>query len=155
MYDTDAAGILYFGSQFRFAHDAFETVMAKEGLTFHRFFESEPFLFVIVHAESDYFSSLHVGDDITVQLVVDHIGTTSFRISYTIAKSAMVVGKVQTTHVCVNKVTRKKQPLPVEPLIFSAPKDPLPIPKIINAIRKCFITYSWSQWLPLGSLFPL
>lgn len=112
MYDTDAAGILYFGNQFRFAHDAFETLMHEEGLTFQDLFEREPFMFVIVHAESDYLSSLHVGDPIVVQTWVSHIGTTSFHISYEILKGDQLMGRAKTIHVCIDKSTRGKQVFP-------------------------------------------
>ncbi len=112
MYDTDAAGILYFGNQFRFAHDAFETVMAKEGFSFQQFFDHEDFLFVIVHAESDYLASLYVGDDIIVETWVDVIGTTSFQIAYHVLKDGKLMGKIGTVHVCINKQTRAKQVIP-------------------------------------------
>jgi len=112
MYDTDAAGILYFGNQFRFVHDAFESLMAREGFSFQRFFDSEPFLFVIVHAESDYIASLHVGDDIVVETWVQTIGTTSFQICYDIYRGIQLMGRSKTVHVCISKQTRAKEPLP-------------------------------------------
>jgi len=112
MYDTDAAGILYFGNQFRFAHDAFETLMHQEGLTFQDMFERQPFMFVIVHAESDYFKSLHVGDEIQVHTWIDHIGTTSFKVAYEIFSSEQRMGTASTVHVCIDKDTRGKQEFP-------------------------------------------
>ncbi len=112
MYDTDAAGILYFGNQFRFVHDAFETVMANEGFSFQQFFDHEPFLFVIVHAESDYLASMHVGDEISVETWVQTIGTTSFQICYDIYRGSELTGRSKTVHVCINKETRVKQALP-------------------------------------------
>ncbi len=128
MYDTDAAGILYFGNQFRFAHDAFETIMAKSGFSFQQFFDHEPFLFVIVHAESDYLASLHVGDDIIVTTWVDHIGTTSFQVVYDIAKGPDIVGRVKTVHVCIDKQTRKKRPIPDSVLTFLTHFSESPVP---------------------------
>lgn len=119
MYDTDAAGILYFANQFRFAHDAFESLMASEGLNFQQMFEVEPFLFVIVHAESDYKISLKVGDPITVRTWIENIGTTSFSIAYHIYKNdEILVGTAKTVHVCIDKHTREKTPIPEKPLGF-------------------------------------
>jgi 1,4-dihydroxy-2-naphthoyl-CoA hydrolase len=118
MYDTDAAGILYFGNQFRFVHDTFETIMAKNGFTFQRFFDQEPYLFVIVHAESSYRSSLFVGDEIVVDVTVIHIGTTSFQSSYEILRDGEVVGQAKIVHVCINKETRVKQELPEAVRVF-------------------------------------
>ena len=112
MYDTDAAGILYFGNQFRFAHDTFEAMMDSEGWNFQRLFEVEPFIFVIVHAESDYLGPLHVGDKIEVVAKVSHIGNSSFTLDYSIYKAAILVGKAKTVHVCLDKITRTKQAIP-------------------------------------------
>lgn len=118
MYDTDAAGILYFGSQFRFAHDAFEALLAEEGFTFQHLFEKSPFIFVIVHAESDYKHSLHVGDQLEVETEVSHIGTTSFTLSYSFYKKTenepILAGTAKTIHVCIDKITRKKRLLAPE-----------------------------------------
>ena len=118
MYDTDAAGILYFGSQFRFAHDAFESLMASEGFTFQRLFEIEPFIFVIVHAESDYQQFMHVGDQLEVETEVAHIGTTSFSLAYSFYKKTangpILAGTAKTVHVCIDKITRKKRLLAPE-----------------------------------------
>ena len=118
MYDTDAAGILYFGSQFRFAHDAFEALMASGGFTFQRLFEVEPFIFVIVHAESDYQQFMHVGDQLKVKTGVSHIGTTSFSLVYYFHKKTadgyVLAGTAKTVHVCLDKTTRKKRLLAPE-----------------------------------------
>ncbi|MGE4169990.1 MAG: acyl-CoA thioesterase [Candidatus Margulisiibacteriota bacterium] len=114
MYDTDAAGILYFANQFRFAHDAFEELMASEGLSFQRLFDHEPYIFVIVHAESDYFSSLKVGDGIQVKTWISYIGESSFHISYDVFKGEVLTGRAKTVHVCIGKASRAKQSLPDE-----------------------------------------
>lgn len=112
MYDTDAAGILYFGNQFRFAHDTFEALMDHEGWNFQRLFEKEIFIFVIVHAESDYLAPLHVGDPIQVQLHVAHVGETSFALQYEIYKKDVLAGKAKTVHVCLDKQSRTKMQIP-------------------------------------------
>ena len=112
MYDTDAAGILYFGNQFRFAHDTFESMMDTEGWNFQRLFEVESFIFVIVHAESDYLGPLHVGDTIEVIAKVSHIGNSSFTLDYGIYKADTLVGRAKTVHVCLDKITRAKQAIP-------------------------------------------
>ena len=112
MYDTDMAGILYFGNQYRFMHDAFESLMAKEGYTFQRLMQKEDFMFVIVHAETDYLAPLYAGDSLTVKIHVSHIGTTSFHISYSIYKADKLAGKGKTIHVCLDKNERTKKSIP-------------------------------------------
>lgn len=113
MHDTDMAGILYFPRQFRFAHDALEDFIESLGFTFEQIFRKEHFVFVIVHAESDYFVPLHVGDKLEVHLTISKIGTTSFTVSYDIyKKDKILVGRVQTVHVTLDSSTRKKIPIP-------------------------------------------
>ena len=118
MYDTDAAGILYFGSQFRFAHDAFESLLASEGVSFGDLLEKESFLFVIVHAEADYKSSLKVGDIIDVRTYISRIGDTSFAVEYSILRNSETVGRVQTVHVCIDRNSREKISIPEKARLF-------------------------------------
>lgn len=113
MHDTDMAGILYFARQFRFAHDALEDFVASEGFSFDEVFHSDQFVFVIVHASADYFMPLHVGDSLEVHLSVEHVGTTSFTISYHIYRTPRdLVGTAKTVHVTLDSITRKKIPIP-------------------------------------------
>lgn len=116
MHDTDMAGILYFPRQFRFCHDALEDFVAKEGLSFNEVFNQREFVFVIKHCEAEYLAPLFVGDELTIQLHVGHIGTTSFVIEYEIIRDSdqRVVGTAQTVHVTLDNKTRKKIPVPEE-----------------------------------------
>lgn len=121
MHDTDMAGILYFPRQFRFAHDALEDFVESLGFNFNQLFHEKFFVFVIVHAESDYFSPLRVGDQLEIHLSITHIGTTSFTVSYNIYKknTKELAGTAKTTHVTLESQSRKKIPIPVDlrPLI--------------------------------------
>lgn len=113
MHDTDMAGILYFPRQFRFAHDALEDFIESEGLSFHQVFNEQDFVFVIVHCEADYYFPLHVGDEISVQVAVEKIGTSSFIMVYEIFKKDHThVGSAKTIHVTLERVSRKKIPIP-------------------------------------------
>lgn len=113
MHDTDMAGILYFPRQFRFAHDALEDFIERFGYTFDQIFHQEKFIFVIVHAESDYLSPLRVGDRLEVHLFLEKIGKTSFTVVYHIYKSdKTLVGKVKTVHVTLESTARIKMEIP-------------------------------------------
>lgn len=112
MHDTDMAGILYFPRIFRFVHDALEDLMKGEGYPFEMMLRSD-FVFVIVHSEADYYSSLVVGDEIDIHAQVTHIGTTSFTIVYDIYKTGQAhMGRAKTVHVTVDNSQRKKIPIP-------------------------------------------
>ena len=114
MYDTDTAGILYFGQQFRFANDALESMMATCGFSFYRMFKQEAYGIVVVHAEADYKASLHVGDEIEVTSWVSHIGTTSVHLCYEINRGGVLAGTVKTVHVAIDRVLGGKIPIPTE-----------------------------------------
>jgi 1,4-dihydroxy-2-naphthoyl-CoA hydrolase len=123
MHDTDMAGILYFPRQFRFAHDALEDFVESEGMNFNEIFSKEKFVFVIVHAEADYYIAVHVGDRLEIHLYVDRIGTTSFSLVYKIYREPNheLVGSAKTIHVSLNSDTREKIPIP-EKLLESLKK---------------------------------
>lgn len=113
MHDTDMAGILYFPRQFRFAHDALEDFVSSLGYTFDQIFREEHFVFVIVHAESNYLQPLRVGDKLEIHLAIEHIGTTSFTVSYHIYKEdKTLVGTAKTVHVTLDSKSRKKIHIP-------------------------------------------
>lgn len=113
MHDTDMAGILYFPRQFRFVHDALEDFLDSEGTNFEIIFHKEKFVFVIVHAESDYLSPLKVGDSLEVQLSVENIGTSSFTFAYKIFKTdGTLTGTAKTVHVALESHSRTKIPIP-------------------------------------------
>lgn len=113
MHDTDMAGILYFPRQFRFAHDALEDFVESLGFSFDQVFHREKFVFVIVHAESDYLAPLRVGDKLDIHLTIENIGETSFTVNYLIYKlDKTLVGKAKTVHVTLESTSRKKIPIP-------------------------------------------
>ncbi len=116
MYDTDTAGILYFGQQFRFANDALESMMAACGFSFYRMFKEEVYGIVVVHADADYKASLHVGDVIRVDSWVSQIGTTSFHLCYEIYRGDELAGTVKTVHVAIDRIAGGKIPIPAEML---------------------------------------
>lgn len=113
MHDTDMAGLLYFARQFRFTHDALEDFVESEGFCFDHVIHVENFAFVIVHCQANYFKPIKVGDDLEVHVAIDNIGNTSFRVDYQIYRTDdMLIGSAQTTHVTLNRISRKKLPIP-------------------------------------------
>ena len=115
MHDTDAAGVLYFVNQLRIAHEAFEAFMISAGLGIAQIIQNADFQIVIIHAEADYTAPLFLGDRITVEVIADHIGETSFAILYRFMKDDdHAVGIAKTVHVAIDRKTRKKRHLPVD-----------------------------------------
>lgn len=113
MADTDAAGVIYFSRQFALAHEAFERFLETVGLGLGRIVREEDFRVPIVHAESDYKAPLRLGDPVTVNLIAEKIGNTSFALCYDLLDHAgRNVGRVRTVHVAVDARTWKKRPVP-------------------------------------------
>jgi len=112
MHDTDLAGILYFARLFRFAHDALEDLLEAEGVTFKHMLRDNSFLFVIVHCEGNYYTSITAGEHLEVHLTIEKFGTTSFHAHYDIYRDSELVGSAKTVHVCIDTKTRQKMNIP-------------------------------------------
>lgn len=115
MHDTDMAGILYFARQFRFVHDALEDLLESEGYKIDDLFQHHPFIFVIVHAESDYLKPLKAGDKLETHVTLERMGESSIILFYEIYKAGKeLAGTAKTVHVCLDKTTRAKMNIPAE-----------------------------------------
>src|SRR3989338_306760 len=99
MQHTDAAGILFFASQFEIVHSVYEDFMRGLGFDFPFLLKKAKYFVPIVHAEADYIRPLFVGDKIEVTLVCEHIGQTSFAFVYELKDSKKrLVGRAKTVH---------------------------------------------------------
>ncbi len=115
LHDTDAAGLLFFGHQFKMAHDAYESFMEQIGFAFAGIIRDSDFLVAIVRAEADFTAQLNVGDRLEIDLSAEKLGETSYTLAYELKKAdGSVAGAVRTVHVCIDKTTRQKRPLPEE-----------------------------------------
>ena len=113
--DTDAAGVIFFANYFIFAHETYELFLEEIGYSPRRIIQQESFLLPIVHAESDYHQMIGLEDEISIVLSVNRIGKTSFTLVYNyFLENQELVGSVKTVHVCVDKSTLKKRPIPSE-----------------------------------------
>jgi len=113
LHDTDAAGLLFFGHQFRMAHDAYEHFLNTSGHSFAWILRESDFFLPIVHAEADYKAPLFAGDRLTIRVRTESIGRTSFVLGYEfLNEQADTVGTAQTVHVCIDKKDRQKRSLP-------------------------------------------
>jgi 1,4-dihydroxy-2-naphthoyl-CoA hydrolase len=113
LHDTDAAGRLFFANQFKFFHDAYESMMTERGLNFMEIFKTEQFSLPIVHARADYKIPLTVGDKIEIIIRPPSFGRTSVTFDYELRlMSGDFAGSGKTVHVAVDRKTGKTIPLP-------------------------------------------
>lgn len=113
LYDTDAAGFLFFGAQFRFTHAALEDFLEQIGFPVGRLIRSQEALFPVVHAEADYRAPLAVGDRLTVRISVQAIGDRSFTIGYRLLLAdGREAGSAVTVHAALDPETGASRSLP-------------------------------------------
>ncbi|MEW5796891.1 MAG: thioesterase family protein [Candidatus Zixiibacteriota bacterium] len=113
LYDTDAAGIVFFGNYFRLAHDVYQTFLEEHGIRFADVLGEGRLLLPIVHAEADYTKPLVVGDKVAITLNCAGISTHSFVLDYEMMRDgSLSAGKVSTVHVLIDRASNTKTPLP-------------------------------------------
>jgi 1,4-dihydroxy-2-naphthoyl-CoA hydrolase len=113
LHHTDAYSIIFFANQLQFCHDAFQALLAHIGFPLPPTRQDVATMLVIVHVESDYQVPVHVGDELTIQVFVKKMGTTSLVMSYTLFNQhGIQVGTAQTVHVNIDTKTSAKAPLP-------------------------------------------
>jgi len=111
---TDAAGVLFFGSYFTLAHDAYETYMESIGFHFDRIFKQSDYLLLIAHAEGDYKAPMFTGDPLSIEVTCTKLGSRSYTLQYVIKREDNEMAVMRTVHVCVDKETGKSRALPSE-----------------------------------------
>lgn len=113
LYDTDAAGYLFFGAQFRLAHEALEEFMAHLGLSVGDCIRNREFLFPVVHAEADYSAPLAVGDRVLARVTVARVKGRSFALRFRFClPDGRETGVVELVQVAVDAGTRAAIPIP-------------------------------------------
>jgi len=113
LFDTDAAGLLFFGNHFRIIHAAYEAYLESKGLGMGDIIRGGRLLLPIIHAEADYYEPMFVGDKLTVELTAEEPTTHSYSLNFALKNGeGRKVGAVRTVHVCLDNKTREKTPLP-------------------------------------------
>lgn len=112
--ETDATGILYYSSLLELVTEGVERYFLSRGISLKRMIEEEEYTLPIVHVEADYFLPLFVGDEVEVQIELDHVGTSSFTLKGAVLKGGAQAGSVKIVHVAVSNQSKKSLPIPEE-----------------------------------------
>ena len=121
--DTDAAGVVYFANTLAICHEAYEASLIEAGIDARRFFSPSTTAFPIVHTEADYLRPAFCGDRQEIHLIPSLTAESDFEVQYVICvagNSGKPTSKALTKHVCINPVTRERQPLPQKILDWQA-----------------------------------
>jgi len=115
LQDIDAAGIVFFAHLFRYAHEAYEQFMLSIGFSLVDILREKKYLIPLVHAEADYAMPLAHGDNISISLRVEKVGTSSFTLVYIFTDENKVErAVVKTVHVVLSAKDKKKTNVPAE-----------------------------------------
>jgi 1,4-dihydroxy-2-naphthoyl-CoA hydrolase len=115
LFDTDASGLIFFGAQFRIAHEVYEEFAAHLGYPLAAVLREGKLLLPIVHAEADFAAPLAVGDRVTVWVAVARIGEHSFALRYRLeAAGGTEAGRVDLVHAVIDAATRRPVCVPEE-----------------------------------------
>ena len=113
VYDTDAAGILYFAAQFRFVQDTFEAFFESIGTPIPEMVAQSPYIAPAVRAEAEYYKTLKAGMRIEVAVEVAKLGTTSMTLAYNISgPDGTCYGRARMVYVFVSRDSGEKRPIP-------------------------------------------
>lgn len=111
--ETDATGVLFFSEQLNLALEAMESYFLSRGFSLTELIEDQDFLLPIVHAETDFFAPIKVGDQISLLLSCEKMGTSSFTMRAEVFNQQEVkVGTTKIVHVAVSKQSGASMKLP-------------------------------------------
>lgn len=117
LHDTDAAGVIYFASILRIAHEVFERFMGDSGLELGQLLDTVPYLLPIVHAEADFIAPIKLGLRLHVQFSIKKVGVSSFTTRYEfMAPTGQRVATAELVHAAIDRPSGLKTTLP-EPLV--------------------------------------
>ena len=110
----DHARIVYYPRFFDYFHQAFEDFFEAHGRTYRQVLTEDKLGWPAVHAEADFRAPLRFGDELRLEVTVEHVGDKSVRFRYRGLRAAddelVVVGK--TAVVCVDMDTFESKPIP-------------------------------------------
>lgn len=111
--ETDAAGVVYFAQLLSICHEAYEAAIAELGFDLRSFFSDRGAVILpIVHAEIDYQRPVYCGDRLEIELQATALSSDRFRVDYRLTHAEQPVATAQTVHLCLDRQTRQRSPLP-------------------------------------------
>jgi YbgC/YbaW family acyl-CoA thioester hydrolase len=105
-YDSDPAGVLFFGNLFGYFHSAYEDFLASSHLK--EYFTGERILLPVIHSEADFHKPLRPFDTVTINLSVANIKESSYEINYEVYNEREeLAAKGRTVHIAVDADFKK------------------------------------------------
>ncbi len=113
--DIDAAGILFFGRNFDYFHDAYVAFLDSLGLPLDASLQTADFLLPLVHTNADFVQPMRFGERGEIELSLKRLGASSYTIGYVLkAADDTTITRGETVHCCVRRANFESHPLPQE-----------------------------------------
>lgn len=109
---ADPAGILFFSHVFTLFHQAFECFIIDRFQSWNSWFQNPDWIVPIKHATADYYSPLHAGKECLLELSIDKISTTSFKMKTLFYQTEQLCCTTHTVHVFCDRSNQQKIPIP-------------------------------------------
>ncbi len=111
--DGDPAGITFFGNYFRMAERALELGLEQRNVPWKEWFAHPEYGIPLRHAEAEYHKMLMPGQRCKIRQGVEKIGDSSLVLRTEVhSADGHLCATIRTTHVVVDKQTRKKRTIP-------------------------------------------
>lgn len=108
-HDCDPAGILFFGRIYEICHSAYEDMISTFELN-EDYWDNPFYIVPILKSEAHYHKPLKHGEEISIQILVKTLKSSSFELQYDILNSKKELCVVAyTVHVFVDKMTWRKK----------------------------------------------
>lgn len=98
--DCDTVGIAYFAIYYPWMERAYSTWLYSRGIRAGELVDQLGIITVGVHSECTYKAMVRVFDELTVRLVLDRVGMSSYTIGYDFTRGDEVVAHGTMTFVC-------------------------------------------------------
>jgi 1,4-dihydroxy-2-naphthoyl-CoA hydrolase len=113
LFDTDAAGLIFYANLFRICQQSLEALLADIGYGLPILFSRRTMGLPIVHAEADYAHPLTVGMPVEIRCRVVEIGESTYKVRYEVHEvNGELMAQAATIQVCVDPKSGKSMPLP-------------------------------------------
>lgn len=111
-YDCDPAGIIFFSRVFDFAHSAYEQLIQSIKKD-EDYWNNDKYVVPIIKSNSTYLKPIKYGDNITINMSINELRSSSFELSYEmISAESELLCSVKTVHIFVDKKSWKKIGIP-------------------------------------------
>ncbi|MGK9476258.1 acyl-CoA thioesterase [Melioribacter sp. OK-6-Me] len=105
-YDSDPAGVLFYGNLHRYLHAAYEDFLVSNELK--KYFTGNEILLPVIHSEADFYKPLIPFDAVTINVTVTKLRDSSYEISYEVFnEKEELVATGRTVHIAVDTNFKK------------------------------------------------